>query len=200
MSGSRTRTAAVLLLAAAAGCAPAACTSATSPVAPPTPPTPSAPGAAVRAPAAGEPDAAADLRGGDPAVVALREYLRQQALAINARQSDPAALPAFTATLTPAALGWAVPLLAANLGDEMPGPYPVGVLGSTRLGEDRVELQLCLQDRGWQVDRAGGQPLNPAHHARAVAVVVRSGERWLVDDVAGTGEACSADQVREERF
>ena len=197
MSGARTRTAAALLLAAVAGGAPAACTTAASPVAPPTP---SAPVAAAQAPAAGERDAAADPRGGDPAVVALREYLRQQALAINAGQSDPAALPAFTATLTPAALDWAVPLLAANLGDEMPGPYPVGVLASTRRGEDRVELQLCLQDRGWQVDRAGGQPLNPAHHARAVAVVVRSGERWLVDDVAGTGEACSADQVREERF
>ncbi|WP_432497304.1 hypothetical protein [Kineococcus auxinigenes] len=199
MRGVRARGAAALLLTAAVAATPTACSGAGSAVAPPTPvaPATTAP-APAPAPAAG--DVAADPYVGDPAVVAVRDYLRQQALAINARQSDPAALPAFTATLTPAALEWAVPLLAANLGDEMPGPYPVGVLTSTRDGADRVELQLCLQDRGWQVDRAGGQPLNPAHFARASAVVVRSGERWLVDDVVGAGEECSAAQVREERF
>ncbi len=197
MRGVRTRDAAVLLLTAAAATTCTACSGTGSAVAPPTPAVP-ATAAPVPAPATAE--VAADPHGGDPAVAALRGYLRQQALAINARQSDPAALPAFTATLTPAALEWAVPLLAANLGDEMPGPYPVGVLTSTRDGADRVELQLCLQDRGWQVDRAGGQPLNPAHFARASAVVVRSGERWLVDDVVGTGEECSAAQVHEERF
>ncbi|WP_432482126.1 hypothetical protein [Kineococcus esterisolvens] len=206
MSHARGRAAAALLPAAALGVSLAACTGPASTVAPPS----AAPGArtpAVPAPE-GDPfppqargtDPPEDPRGADPAVVALREYLLQQAIAVNARQSDPAALPAFTATLTASARTWALPLLEANLGDEMPGPYPVGVLGSTRTAGDRVELLLCLQDRGWQVDRATGLPLNAARYGRATAVVVRAGERWLVDDVAATGETCAADQVREERF
>jgi hypothetical protein len=137
---------------------------------------------------------------GDAAVTAVHEYLREQALAVNAGTADPARLPGFTATLTPAAQEWAVPLLAANLGDWMPGPYPVGVLARTRVDDDRVELALCLQDRGWQVGRSTGRALNAARFATARAVVVRVGERWLVDDVAADGGACAAGDVVAERF
>ncbi|ABS04591.1 hypothetical protein [Kineococcus radiotolerans] len=137
---------------------------------------------------------------GDAAVTAVHAYLREQALAVNAGVADPARLPGFTATLTPAGQEWAVPLLAANLGDWMPGPYPVGVLASTRVGDDRVELALCLQDRGWQVERSTGRALNAPHHATARAVVLRVGERWLVDDVAADGGECTAADVVEERF
>ncbi|GAA0288853.1 hypothetical protein [Kineococcus aurantiacus] len=137
---------------------------------------------------------------GDAAVTAFRAYLREQALAVNAGVADPAHLPGFTATLTPAAQGWAVPLLAYNLGDEMPGPYPSGVLTSDRTAEDRVQLRVCLQDRGWQVDRATGEPVNAAHYGTATAVVVRAGDRWLVDDVVGDGGSCSASDVTVERF
>ncbi|WP_432492154.1 hypothetical protein [Kineococcus gypseus] len=212
MSAARARRAAVLLLSAALLTVPSACTRATSAVAPPAAPSPPAAqagtGAAAAAPAAQPPaaqppteeaGAVGEPAAEDAAVAVLHDYLRQQALAVNARQSDPAALPAFTATLTPAARAWALPLLAANIGDEMPGPYPVGVLGSTRT-PDRVELALCLQDRGWQVDRATGRPLNPPHRSRATAVVVREGGRWLVDDLTAAAEECPADQVREERF
>jgi hypothetical protein len=136
----------------------------------------------------------------DAAVSALHDYLREQAEAINAGVSGAAQVPEFTATLTPAGQEWALPLLAANLGDRMPGPYPVGVLASTRVSEDRVELDLCLQDRGWQVDRTSGQPLNAAHHGSAHAVVLRVGERWLVDDVAADGGDCAASDVVAERF
>ncbi|MGI4896519.1 MAG: hypothetical protein ACRYF3_15545 [Janthinobacterium lividum] len=138
--------------------------------------------------------------GGDPAVAAVRSYLREQALAINAQLADPAGVPAFTATLTDAGRQWALPLLAANLGDQMPGPYPMGVLSSEQTGDERVELSICLQDRGWQVGRGTGVPVNAAHYTTARAVVVRVAGRWLVDDVVTDGGACSADQVVEERF
>ena len=137
---------------------------------------------------------------GEAAVTAVHDYLREQALAVNAGTADPARLPGFTATLTPAAREWAVPLLAANLGDWMPGPYPVGVLAGTRVDDDRVELALCLQDRGWQVGRSTGRALHAAHYATARAVVVRVGERWLVDDVAADGGGCAAGDVVAERF
>lgn len=83
-------------------------------------PTPTAPPAPVPSTAvAGEFDGRFDR---DAAVTALRGYLREQALAINAGVADAAAVPAFTATLTPNGRSWALPLLAANLGDRMPGP------------------------------------------------------------------------------
>ena len=175
------------------------CSGGSPAVAPPTPVVPSA-ASTPTSTSASTSASTASAYDGDPAVVAVRSYLRQQALAVNAQVSDPARLPAFTATLTPAARGWAVPLLAANLGDEMPGPYPVGVLTSARTGDDRVEVSLCLQDRGWQVDRASRQPLNAPHYATARAVVVRVDTRWLVDDVVADGGTCSAEQVVEERF
>ncbi|WP_432540490.1 hypothetical protein [Kineococcus sp. SYSU DK002] len=137
---------------------------------------------------------------GDAAVVAFRGYLREQALAVNAGSADPAAVPGFTATLTPAARSWALPLLADNLGDRMPGPYPSGVLEFQRPADDRVELRVCLQDRGWQVDRTSGQPLNAEHHGTARAVVVRVDDRWLVDDVVADGGECTAADVVPERF
>lgn len=158
-----------------------------------------APPAAAVGSAAAAPAAATGFEG-DPAVTALHAYLREQALAVDAGTADAARAPGFTATLTPAAQAWAVPLLVANLGDWMPGPYPVGVLGSTRVDDDRVELALCLQDRGWQVERSTGRTLNAAHYATARAVVVRVGGRWLVDDVVADGGGCSATDVVEERF
>ncbi|MEZ0165126.1 hypothetical protein AB2L27_10160 [Kineococcus sp. LSe6-4] len=133
-------------------------------------------------------------------VEAVREHLRQQALAVNAGTADPARVPGFTATLTPAAREWALPLLAANLGDRMPGPYPSGVLGQQAAGPDRVELRLCLQDRGWQVDAATGTPVNTPHFATATAAVVRSDGRWLLDDLTTDGGTCSAADVVVERF
>jgi len=185
--------------------ASSACTGASSSVAPPTaaaapasapatPVTPTARPAGTTAPTAGA------ALAGDPAVVALHAYLREQALAIDAQVADPAALPAFTATLTPAAQQWAVPLLAENLGDEMPGPYPVGVLGSQRPAPERVELSLCLQDRGWQVDRRTGAPVNAPHFSTGHAVVLRTGDRWLVDDVVADDGTCGAGDVVAERF
>ncbi|WP_337063248.1 hypothetical protein [Kineococcus sp. G2] len=191
------------LVAAAALLLTTGCSTETSDVAPPAPPAAEAAPAATAAgpvPGAAPSAAAAGPWDGDPASVAVRAYLREQALAVNARVADPSRLPAFRATLTTAALEWAVPLLAQNLGDEMPGPYPVGVLGSTREGQDRVVLQLCLQDRGWQVDRAGGNPVNTARYSTATAVVLRVDGRWLVDDVASAGGACSAADVVVERF
>jgi hypothetical protein len=130
----------------------------------------------------------------------VREYLRQQALAVNAGTADPAAVPGLTASLTPEALSWALPLLAANLGDRMPGPYPAGVLGRHAAGPDRVDLALCLQDRGWQVDARTGAALNAPHHATATAVVVRRDGRWLVDDLTADGGTCAATDVTAERF
>lgn len=171
----------------------AACSGA-SDVAPPVAAATAAPATPATGPA---PVAGAD---GDAAVVAFRGYLREQALAVNAGSADPAAVPGFTATLTPAAQAWALPLLADNLGDRMPGPYPSGVLESQRPADDRVELRVCLQDKGWQVDRTSGQPLNAAHYGTARAVVVRSGDRWLVDDVVADGGDCSAADVVTERF
>ena len=193
------------VLGVAALAALTACSGATSSVAPPTAPGPAAPPTAPvdpTAPAA-TPGATTDpgeAVAGDPAVVALHAYLREQALAVNAQVADPAALPAFTATLTPAAQQWAVPLLAENLGDEMPGPYPVGVLGSRRPTADRVELSLCLQDRGWQVDRRTGAAVNAAHFGHGHAVVLRVGDRWLVDDVVADDGTCAAGDVVAERF
>ncbi|MCI2240717.1 hypothetical protein MO973_34625 [Paenibacillus sp. TRM 82003] len=194
-----TRTTAALV--AAAGLVlTTGCSDQASDVAPPAPagtPAVAAPGPV---PGTASSPAAAGPWDGDPAAVAVRVYLREQALAVNARVADPARLPALRATLTTAALEWAVPLLAQNLGDEMPGPYPVGVLGSTREGQDRVVLQLCLQDRGWQVDRADGEPVNTARYSTATAVVLRVDGRWLVDDVASTSGACTAGDVVVERF
>ncbi|WP_432511195.1 hypothetical protein [Kineococcus sp. SYSU DK001] len=160
-----------------------------------------APPVAAAAPATASPaPTAAPGLDGDAAVAAFRGYLREQALAVNAGTADPAAVPGFTATLTPAALSWALPLLADNLGDRMPGPYPSGVLESRRPAEDRVELRVCLQDRGWQVDRTSGQTLNAAHHGTAQVVVVRVDDRWLVDDVVADGGDCAATDVVPERF
>ncbi len=82
----------------------------------------------------------------------------------------------------------------------MPGPYPSGVLGQRTAGPDRVELRLCLQDRGWQVDAATGTPLNAPHFGTATAVVVQADGRWLVDDLAADGGTCSAADVTVERF
>lgn len=169
-------------------------------LAPPTTP----PTAAAATPATAGP-AAATAGSTDPDVTpgpvdALREHLREQARAVNAGTADPAQVPGFTATLTPAARAWALPLLAANLGDRMPGPYPSGVLGQRPAGPDRVELRLCLQDRGWQVDAATGTPRNAPHFGTATAVVVRTEGRWLVDDLAADGGTCSADDVTVERF
>lgn len=138
--------------------------------------------------------------GADAAVDVLGSYLREQALAVNAGISDPARLPGFTATLTPSAQEWALPLLAENLGDQMPGPYPFGVRGTTSVSTERAEFSVCLQDRGWQVDPATGEPLNEAHFGTARAVVVRVGERWLLDDLAEDGGQCSAADVDVERF
>jgi hypothetical protein len=203
------RTRGALALAAVALAALTACSGATSSVAPPTasgpaaPPSPTAgtstPGAPTPGASSAGPAPGAALAG-DPAVVALHAYLREQALAVDAQVSDPAALPAFTATLTPAAQQWALPLLAENLGDEMPGPYPVGVLGSERPAPDRVELSLCLQDRGWQVDRRTGAAVNAPHFGTGHAVVLRVGDRWLVDDVVTDDGACAAGDVVAERF
>lgn len=181
----------VLVLTAVSGVVLGAC-SRTSDVAPPVPAAPVTPSQG--------PTAATAEFDGDAAVGAFRAYLREQALAVNAGTADPARLPGFTATLTPAAQRWAVPLLADNLGDRMPGPYPAGVLDSSRPSPDRVDLSLCLQDRGWQVDRTTGRAVNAAHFATASAVVVRVGERWLVDDVVADGGECSATDVTVERF
>ncbi|NAZ83727.1 hypothetical protein GTR02_18090 [Kineococcus sp. R8] len=193
-----------MLLLAVAG-ALTACSGDPSPVAPPAAPAVPAPPTAATAPQesaapGAAPPSAPDVLAGDPAVVALRAYLREQALAINAQVAEPAALPAFVATLTPAAREWAVPLLAENLGDEMPGPYPVGVLGSERPAPDRVQLSLCLQDRGWQVDRRTGAAVNAPHFTTGRAVVVRVGDRWLVDDVVADDGTCGAGDVVPERF
>ncbi|NIZ93242.1 hypothetical protein [Kineococcus rubinsiae] len=185
-----------------------ACSDAASSVGPPSAPAGSAAPPTAPATAPGAAPASADTTAapapgtlaGDPAVVALDAYLREQALAINAQVADPAALPAFTATLTPAAQQWAVPLLAENLGDEMPGPYPVGVLGSDRPSPDRVELSLCLQDRGWQVDRRTGAAVNAPHFSTGSAVVLRVGDRWLVDDVVTADGTCAAGDVAPVRF
>jgi len=196
-----------VVLGGAAIAALTACSGATSSVAPPTATAPAAtapgapaPGTTVATPEATSGPDAGEALAGDPAVVALHAYLREQALAVNAQVADPAALPAFTATLTPAARQWAVPLLAENLGDEMPGPYPVGVLGSRRPTADRVELSLCLQDRGWQVDRRTGAAVNAAHFSTGHAVVLRVGDRWLVDDVVSDDGTCAAGDVVAERF
>jgi len=137
---------------------------------------------------------------GDAATSALRNYLREQAVAVNAGSADREQVPAFLATLTPAAQDWALPLLAENLGDRMPGPYPSGVLASERVGAERVELQVCLQDRGWQVDRTTGETLNAANYSTAQAVVLRVEDRWLVDDLVADGGQCTAADVVEERF
>ncbi|PRY17796.1 hypothetical protein [Kineococcus rhizosphaerae] len=185
---SRTR---VLVPALVLAVALTAC-SRTSDVAPPV-------AAAPTTPSVGPTAATAEFDG-DAAVGAFRAYLREQALAVNAGTADPAQLPGFTATLTAAGQQWALALLADNLGDRMPGPYPSGVLGSTRPSADRVDLSLCLQDRGWQVNRTTGRPVNAAHFATASAVVVRVGERWLVDDVVSDGGQCSASDVTVERF
>ena len=202
-TGAVVATAAVLLT--LAGCSGAASSVAPPSVAPPSATAgPAAPGTAATAPPTtpGAPttSAAGSTLAGDPAVVALHAYLREQALAINAQVADPAALPAFTATLTPAAQQWAVPLLAENLGDEMPGPYPVGVLGSDRPAPDRVELSLCLQDRGWQVDRRTGAAVNAPRFGTGHAVVLRVDDRWLVDDVVTEDGTCAAGDVEQVRF
>lgn len=136
----------------------------------------------------------------DPAVTALHVYLREQALAVNAGTADPAAVPGFTGSLTTSALEWALPLLAANLGDRMPGPYPVGVVSATPLGEDARVLSICLQDRGWQVDHGTGRPVNQEHFGTAEATVRRVGDRWLVDDVVADGGVCAAGDVVREEF
>lgn len=145
-------------------------------------------------------DAVEAVTGPDPAVAALATYLREQALAVNAGTADPEAVPAFTASVTVAARDWALPLLAANLGDRMPGPYPVGVLAGERRGDDVAVLSICLQDRGWQVDRDTGRPLGPEHFGTATATVRRVGDRWLVDDVVADGGACAAGDVVREVF
>lgn len=138
--------------------------------------------------------------GADPAVTALRTYLREQARAVNAGTADPGAVPDFTATLTAPAREWALPLLAANLGDRMPGPYPVGVLGTDRPADDLTVLSICLQDRGWQVDAATGRPRNAERFGTATATVRRVGDGWLVDDVAADGGSCAAGDVVREVF
>lgn len=143
---------------------------------------------------------AAQVPDDDAAVTAVRTYLREQALAVNAGTADPDLVPGLTATLTATGRGWALPLLAENLGDVMPGPYPSGVLTTDRVAEGRVELGLCLQDRGWQVDRTTGLPVNTPHFGTARAVVLRVGDTWLVEDVAADGGECSAADVVEERF
>ncbi len=180
---------------ALAGCGqPAALAPPTAAAAPPT-----ATATIAADPAAATAPASTAVAEGPGPVDALHEHLRQQALAVNAGTADPARVPGFTATLTPAARVWALPLLAANLGDRMPGPYPSGVLGQRTAGADRVELRLCLQDRGWQVD-ATGSPLNAPRFGTATAVVVRVDGRWLVDDLATDGGTCSAADVTVERF
>lgn len=171
------------------------CTADGSDVAPPAGPEPAWASASVP-----EVDAQDQTEEGDAALTAVRAYLREQALAVNAGTADPALVPAFTATLTTAGRDWALPLLAENLGDVMPGPYPSGVLASDRVSADRVELDLCLQDRGWQVDRTTGHPVNAAHHGTARAVVLRVDGVWLVDDVAADGGECTAADVVVERF
>ncbi|WP_432564532.1 hypothetical protein [Kineococcus sp. SYSU DK003] len=189
-----------LLAAAVAGCS-ADTSDPTGGMAPPAAaPVAAAPGTTPEQTPEQTPAATAGEFDGDAAVTAVRTYLREQALAVNAGVADPAQVPDFTATLTPAGQRWALPLLAANLGDRMPGPYPSGVLASRRIEDDRVELDLCLQDRGWQVDRTTGRPVNAAHFGTARAVVLRVGDRWLVDDVAADGGGCSAADVVEERF
>lgn len=173
-----------------------ACSGTPGTVAPPRPVVAAPVPAATSTAATPEPVVAHD----DPAAAAVRAYLREQALAINAGTADPAAVPAFTGTLTEQGRSWALPLLAANLGDRMPGPYPLGVLGSTSRAEDRVDLSVCLQDRGWQVDRGTGQVLNQPRFSTASAVVLRRGDRWLVDDVVLDGGSCTSTDVVAERF
>jgi hypothetical protein len=188
----------LLMVLLVVGTGSAACSDGASDVAPPNAAAPS--GAAPSGTATNPvPSAETVVDPAEDAATAVGDYLREQALAVNAGTSDAARLPAFTATLTPAAQEWALPLLAANLGDRMPGPYPSRVRGGTVVSADRVELSLCLQDRGWQTD-ATGRPVNAAHFATARAVVVRVGERWLVDDLAADGGQCSAADVDVERF
>jgi hypothetical protein len=136
----------------------------------------------------------------DPAVMALHDYLRQQALAINARTSSAADVPAFLATLTPQAKAWALPLLAANIGNDMPGPYPIGVLALRRASETPVELTICTQDRGWQLDPRTHRTVNSPHYTAGRAGIVQVAGRWLVDSVTTDGTVCAAQQVQEERF
>ena len=169
-------------------------------MAPPTAATTGTPTAVVtptpEATATGTPGAFQD----DPAVLALRNYLRQQAIAINAGSSAAADVPAFLATLTPQARSWALPLLAANIGNRMPGPYPLGVLALQRDGDTRVDLTICTQDRGWQVDPRTHRTVNPDHYAAGHATVVEVAGSWLVDAVTTDGTVCTAQQVQEERF
>lgn len=198
---SRVRGLLTVLLVVGAGSA--ACSGGASDVAPPTAAATNPVPAANPVPPAGTVvDAEAVGTVLDPsaaAATAVGDYLREQASAVNAGTADAARVPGLTATLTPAAQAWALPLLAANLGDRMPGPYPSGVRGSTVVSADRVELSLCLQDRGWQTD-AAGRPVNAARFSTARAVVVRVGERWLLDDLAADGGRCSAADVDVERF
>ncbi|PPK98776.1 hypothetical protein CLV92_101477 [Kineococcus xinjiangensis] len=133
----------------------------------------------------------------DPAVEALRAYLREQARAANAQ--DPTAA-VFRATLTPAAQDWALPLLRANFGDLMPGPYPMGVLDVSRPSPAAARVSFCMQVRGWQVDRGTGRPVNSPHHSGGYADVELVQGTWLVADVVDEQTPCDAGRVVEERF
>lgn len=115
---------------------------------------------------------------GDPAVVALRAYLAASSEAINARNLE---LPEFVTLATAARASRHRDLYTEDLGDYYPGPPPAAVVGVASTSTTGRTVALCLLDRGFALDRQGGQPLAPRNvQAARVEMVLEAGQ-WKVD-------------------
>lgn len=163
-----------------------ACGGADEPLAQPLTPSPTnaAPSPSAASPAAEpSPSPAAPLSPfeGDPAVIALRTFLREAAVAVNAGDLS---LPSLDAVSTEFRTAQTQRTLTEDLGGYVPGPFPLTPLGVEVVSETSRKIPYCTLESGWTLTAKGGPPREAQQvTGGGVASMVLSEGVWKVESL-----------------
>ena len=135
----------------------------------------------------------------DPAVVALRAYLRAASRALNA--GGAAAFPELVAVSTTAQQVANPAVLASGMGGYEPGPTPFAPLAVDQLsGTERV-VTGCALTQGWTLDAAGGPPLAGRVVSPIAATAVLEADTWKIDAITADDDGrCAGVTIPEVLF
>lgn len=115
----------------------------------------------------------------DPAVIALRTFSLQSALAVNAGDLG---LPALDAVSTPKRQAGSRRAFASDLGGYVPGPFPFTPLDVQVVSPTERRIPLCVLE-GWTLVAPGGTPREPRSIEPGLAAVTLVDATWKVDSI-----------------
>jgi len=133
----------------------------------------------------------------DPAVIALRTFTLQSALAVNAGDLG---LPGLDAVSTPNRQAESRRSFASDLGGYVPGPFPFTPLDVQVVSPTERRIPLCALE-GWTLVAPGGTPREPRSIEPGLATVTLVDTTWKVDSVVvGETNSCMNVTVATPEF